>query len=217
MRFKAILDAHDNNENQNGAYFDPSVSSLDAFKHGTQSQDIINEQEKLLWTNMVIFQFPLWWYTIPAILKGWFDGVYAYGFTYGVAEHSDTHWGDRFGEGTLKGKRAMLIVTAGGWQSHYNARGINGPIDDLLFSFQHGMLFYPGFDVLPPYVVYRTGRKDENRFKQLCEELGAPLDTLETILPIAYRPQNNGAYHIPALTLKEHIKLGKSGFGIYTN
>lgn len=64
---------------------------------------------------MVIFQFPLWWYTMPAILKGWFDRVYAYGFAYGVGEHSDSHWGDRFGDGTLKGKRAMLIITTGGW------------------------------------------------------------------------------------------------------
>ena len=54
-----------------------------------------------------------------AILKGWVDRVYAFGFAYGVGERSDTHWGDRFGEGTLAGKRAMLIVTVGGWAAHY--------------------------------------------------------------------------------------------------
>lgn len=216
MQFKTVLDAHDNTANQKGAYFDASMSSLDAFKNGTQSQDIIIEQEKLLWANMVIFQFPLWWYTMPAILKGWFDRVYAYGFAYGVGEHSDSHWGDRFGDGTLKGKRAMLIITAGGWQSHYSAKGINDPIDDLLFPIQHGMLYYPGFDVLPPFVVFRTGRVDEKKFKQLCEELGTRLDTLETTPPIAFRPQNHGAYHIPALTLKDHIEPEKSGFSIHT-
>lgn len=52
-------------------------------------------------------------------------------------------------EGTFIGKRAMLIVTAGGWAEHYSPRGINGPIDDILFPIQHGMLFYPGFEVLP--------------------------------------------------------------------
>jgi hypothetical protein len=64
---------------------------------------------------------------MPAILKGWVDRVYAYGFAYGVGEHSDKYWGDRFGEGTLVGKRAMLIVTNGGWEEHYAARGVNGP------------------------------------------------------------------------------------------
>ncbi|MEJ1268850.1 NAD(P)H-dependent oxidoreductase [Pantoea ananatis] len=44
----------------------------------------------------------------------------------------------------------MLVVTMGGWESHYSPRGINGHIDDILFPIQHGILFYPGFDVLPP-------------------------------------------------------------------
>jgi hypothetical protein len=52
----------------------------------------------------------------------------------------------------------MLIVTAGGWAEHYSPRGINGPIDDILFPIQHGMLFYPGFEVLPPLVFYRTDK-----------------------------------------------------------
>jgi NAD(P)H dehydrogenase (quinone) len=125
---------------------------------GTQSADIAAEQEKLLWADTVIFQFPLWWFSMPAIMKGWIDRVYAWGFAYGVGEHSDRHWGDRYGEGTFVGKRAMLIVTAGGWAEHYSPRGINGPIDDILFPIQHGMLFYPGFEVLPPLVFYRTDK-----------------------------------------------------------
>jgi NAD(P)H dehydrogenase (quinone) len=99
-------------------------------------------------------------------------------FAYGVGEHSDRHWGDRYGEGTLAGKRAMLVVTTGGWEEHYAPRGINGPINDILFPIQHGMLFYPGFEVLPPLVFYRTEKTDEQRFAQQCRELGQRLDTL---------------------------------------
>jgi NAD(P)H dehydrogenase (quinone) len=111
-------------------------------------------------------------------MKGWIDRVYAYGFAYGVGEHSETHWGDRYGEGTFAGKRAMLVVTAGGWAEHYAPRGINGSIDDILFPIQHGMLFFPGFDVLPPVVFYRTDKLDEQRFAILREELARRLDTL---------------------------------------
>ena len=85
-----------------------------AFAAGALTEDVKTEQEKLLWADTLILQFPLWWYSMPAILKGWVDRVYAFGFAYGVGERSDTHWGDRFGEGTLAGKRAMLIVTVGG-------------------------------------------------------------------------------------------------------
>ena len=98
-------------------------ASGEAFAAGALTEDVKAEQEKLLWADTLILQFPLWWYSMPAILKGWVDRVYAFGFAYGVGERSDTHWGDRFGEGTLAGKRAMLIVTVGGWATHYAPRG----------------------------------------------------------------------------------------------
>lgn len=109
----------------------------------------------------------------------------------------------------------MLMVTAGGWESHYAPRGINGPIDDLLFPIQHGILHYPGFDVLPPFVVYRTGRMDTDRYTNICEQLTHRLNQLETIKPIAFRSQNLGDYHIPELTLKPHIQPDQTGFSIH--
>jgi len=154
---------------------------------------------------------------MPAILKGWIERVYAFGFAYGVGEHSDTHWGDRFGEGTLAGKRAMLMVTAGGWESHYGPRGINGPIDEVLYPIQHGILFYPGFDVMPPFIVYRADSTDESRFVHIRDELGQRLDTLFSADPIAFRPQNKGDYDIPALTLRDDILPGRTGLSIHVS
>src|SRR5438876_465948 len=40
------------------------------------------EMEKLVWADFLIFQFPLWWFSVPAILKGWVDRVFAMGFSY---------------------------------------------------------------------------------------------------------------------------------------
>ena len=152
---------------------------------------------------------------MPAILKGWIERVYACGFAYGVGEHSDKRWGDRYGEGVMAGKRAMLVVTAGGWASHYGARGINGPMQDLLFPIHHGVLHYPGFDVLPPFVVYRTSKVDEVAFPRLTHELGHRLDTLATTTPIAYRRQNHGDYVIPAMTLRDDLAPGREGFDVH--
>lgn len=215
MQWKATLDEHDAPERDPREPFHASLDSKRAFAEGTQSADIAREQEKLRWADTVIFQFPMWWFSMPAIMKGWFDRVYAYGFAYGVGEHSDTHWGDRYGEGSMSGKRAMLVVTTGGWDSHYSARGINGPIDDLLFPIQHGVLHYPGFSVLPPVVVHRTSRMDEARFEQTRATLGERLDTLWTTTPIAFRAQNAGDYEIPALTLRSELAPGRRGFGVH--
>lgn len=215
MKWKATLDADDMADKPIDERFDPSLHSKRAFENDTQPEDIKLEQEKLIWADAVIFQFPMWWFSMPAILKGWFERVYAYGFAYGVGEHSDTHWGDRYGEGTLVGKRAMLMITTGGWASHYSPRGINGPIDDILFPIHHGMLFYPGFDVLPPFIVYRTSRVDDAQFEATCDELGRRLDKLWDIEPISFRRQNAGDYEIPALALRSDIESGQSGFGVH--
>lgn len=215
MRWKAPIDASDSLNGDAERRFDASQDSRRAFASGLQSPDISAEQDKLRWADALILQFPLWWFSMPAILKGWVDRVYAYGFAYGVGEHSDARWGDRYGEGSMVGKRAMLVVTTGGWDSHYGPRGINGPMDDLLFPIHHGILYYPGFDVLPPFVVHRTSRIDEVRFTSICEDLGQRLDDLWRTEPIAYRKQNAGDYEIPALTLKPDVAPGQVGFAAH--
>lgn len=215
MKWKATLDASDNIDHVPGTAFHASLDSKHAFENGTQSEDIAVEQEKLKWADALILQFPLWWFSMPAILKGWVERVYAYGFAYGVGEHSDARWGDRYGEGSMVGKRAMLIVTTGGWEPHYSARGINGPIDDILFPINHGVLFYPGFDVLPPFVVYRTSKMDEARFARETDALGRRLDELWSTRPIPFRRQNGGDYAIPECTLREEILPGQAGLGVH--
>jgi NAD(P)H dehydrogenase (quinone) len=186
------------------------------FAAGALTEDVKAEQDKLDWADVLILQFPMWWYSMPAILKGWVDRVYAYGFAYGVGEHSDRHWGDRFGEGRFVGKRAMLIVTTGGWEEHYSPRGINGPIDDLLFPINHGILYYPGFDVLPPFVAYRVDRLDNRGFAAISADLRERMRTLGTAEPIAYRRQNGGDYDIPSLVLRRDLaSLEASGFGLH--
>lgn len=215
MQWKSQLDENDSSSAPIGDVFHPSLDSKHAFEQGTQSEDIAAEQAKLQRADAVIFQFPLWWFSMPAIMKGWVDRVYACGFAYGVGEHSDSHWGDRYGEGRLAGKRAMLLVTTGGWASHYSPRGINGPINDILFPIQHGILFYPGFTVLPPLVIYHSSRIDEARYAAHCAELAERLDTLWQTPPLPFRQQNGGDYDIPALTLREDILPGEQGLAIH--
>ncbi|KDN82418.1 NAD(P)H-dependent oxidoreductase [Kitasatospora cheerisanensis] len=215
MNWKAVLDAAD----YGTAASDPLKVAADsgrAFEAGTLTPDVLAEQEKLLWADTVIFQFPLWWYTMPAILKGWVDRVFSYRFAYGVGEHSETKYGERFGEGTLAGRRALLSVTVGGPASHYAARGINGPIDDLLFPIQHGILYYPGIEVLPPFVVHGADRLTPEDHPAVAEAWRHRLRTLETTAPIPYRPQNLGDYDLPSLHLKPHLEpIGTTGFSLH--
>ncbi|MFE3189563.1 NAD(P)H-dependent oxidoreductase [Nocardia sp. NPDC059240] len=215
MGWKATVDAAD---------YGPDASSPlrvgrdsgRAFDAGTLTADVRGEHDKLLWADTVVFQFPLWWYTMPAILKGWVDRVFTYNFAYGVGEHNDIKYGERFGEGTLAGRRALLSVTVGGPESHYAARGINGPIEDLLFPIQHGILYYPGIEVLPPFVLYRTDRMTAEDFPDVAKAWEQRLLTLDSTEPIAFRRQNFGDYEIPSLQLKDGLEpVGRKGFGLH--
>ncbi|WP_306361685.1 NAD(P)H-dependent oxidoreductase [Nocardia sp. CC227C] len=187
-----------------------------AYDTGGLTADVLAEQDKLRWADTVILQFPLWWYSMPAILKGWVDRVFTYGFGYGVGEHNDTKWGDRYGEGTLAGKRAMLSVTIGGREAHYSDRGVNGPVDDLLFPIQHGILYYTGMEVVPPFVVYGADRHTEEDFTVAAKQYRQRLRTLADTAPIPYRPQNGGDYELPSLRLRTGREVpGRSGFGLH--
>ncbi|MFZ3495192.1 NAD(P)H-dependent oxidoreductase [Streptomyces sp. 5.8] len=215
MNWKAAVDAEDYGPHASS----PLKVTLDsgrAFGAGALTPDVRAEQEKLLWADTIVFQFPLWWYTMPAILKGWVDRVFSYRFAYGVGEHSATKYGERFGEGTLAGRRALLSVTVGGPESHYADRGINGPIDDLLFPIHHGILYYPGIEALPPFVLYGADRMTGADYADVAKAWVERLLTLESTEPIAFRRQNFGDYEIPSLRLKEGLEpAGRAGFGLH--
>ena len=69
------------------------------------------EQQRLLDHDVIVFQFPLFWYSTPAILKEWQDIVLEHGFAYGSG-------GDK-----LTGKRMMLAISAAGPQDAYSPKG----------------------------------------------------------------------------------------------
>jgi NAD(P)H dehydrogenase (quinone) len=214
MEWKAVYDAKDFPERNDSAPLNYDKASQEAFKTGTQAPDIAEEQRKLLWADVVILQFPMWWYGMPAILKGWVDRVYAYGFAYGVGVHGGGRWGDRFGEGTLKGRRAMIATTVGGRMAHYGPRGVNGTMDDLLWPIQHGVLFYPGLDVVPPTIFYEVGHASAEAIESMTQTYIERLLNIQSVDPIPFRPQNGGDYD-DVQVLKPHLDSGVTGHALH--
>src|SRR5882757_3031139 len=79
MRWKASVDAGDFAGRDANEPLDVSAASKHAYETSTQAAEIAAEQRKVLEADALILQFPLWWFSMPAILKGWVDRVYAYG------------------------------------------------------------------------------------------------------------------------------------------
>ncbi|GBQ89471.1 NAD(P)H-dependent oxidoreductase [Asaia krungthepensis] len=214
MNWKAVADSADFTTHSDSDRLHYAAASKTAYQEGTQAADILAEQQKLLWADGVILNFPLWWFGLPAILKGWIDRVYACGFAYGVGAQGGARWGDRYGEGTLMGKRAMLAVTLGGREPHYTDRGVNGRLFDVLWPIQHGILFYPGMSVLPPFALYQADRLDDARWVEARESFQARLKDFFTEIPIAFRTQNGGDYDEQQV-LREGLGSGKDGLMIH--
>ncbi|MDA1358613.1 NAD(P)H-dependent oxidoreductase [Glycomyces luteolus] len=184
-----------------------------AFETGRLSPDIRAEQQKLLDADLVLLLFPLWWFTVPAILKGWIDRVFTYNFAYGAAL-------PRYGDGPLAGKRAMLATLTGGRAGHYTPRGVNGPIEDLLFPLNHGLLHFTGFDVLPPFVEHSAVHLSDDHYGQITDRFRMRLTTAFTTDPIPYRSETGGDY--TALTHPDGSELrpdretpGTTGFNLH--
>lgn len=115
--------------------------------HRSYAEDILREQDRLASADLVIFQFPLWWYAVPAILKGWADRVLTHGFAYTEE--------NLFQTGLLRGKHAMLSVTTGGTaQELVEDSAYTGTIDEILKPFSGGVLQFVGMEVVPAHVFY---------------------------------------------------------------
>jgi NAD(P)H dehydrogenase (quinone) len=212
--WKAVADRGDFLEQAKPDRLSYIAESGHAFASGTQTADIAAEQQKLLRADAVLLSFPMWWFGMPAILKGWVDRVFAYGFAYGVGPHGGERWGDRYGEGVLSGRRAMLTVTIGGREPHYGERGVNGRLDDLLWPIQHGMLFYPGMAVMPPFVIYQSDRLSGNAWPGVAQAYKRRLAGLFRDEPIPFRRQNGGHYD-GRQVLKPGLGAGESGTRIH--
>jgi NAD(P)H dehydrogenase (quinone) len=207
QKWKAVFDADDFPARIDDEKLAFITESGHAFDTGTQTNDVEQEQQKLLQADAVVFQFPLWWFGFPAILKGWVDRVFAYGFAYGYKGAGNAY---RYGDGALMGKRALLSVAVGGPAADYGPRGINGPLDQLLFPITHGTLFFAGMDVLPTFAVYGAAKLDEAAVDAAKRALEQRLVRLFTDEPIAYRRQNDGDYP-DKQTLAPHVATDITG------
>jgi NAD(P)H dehydrogenase (quinone) len=136
----------------NADYFKPQLEEKHASQVGGFAPDIQAEMDKVSRADFLLLNFPLWWFSVPAILKGWVDRVFAMGFAYGGGRVFET--------GMFRGKRAMLSITTGGGESSYEQDGRNGPLLRHLFHVHHGMLWFCGIEVLPPFVAWSAAHVD---------------------------------------------------------
>lgn len=144
------------------------VTAIDLYREYPRFNiNIDKEQQRLRDHDVVVFQFPMYWYSTPAILKEWQDLVLEYGFAYGST-------------GTeLHGKYFMCATSAGGKEEAYCTDGFNHfTIGELLQPLQQ-MSSLTGMIYLAPFVLFgsRTA-SEENRINGHAEKYQTLLTAL---------------------------------------
>ena len=156
MQFSPVSGRNNFTSSKDREYFKQQAEELFAIEVGGFAPDIEQELEKLEWCDLMIWQFPLWWFGLPAILKGWADRVLAMGRAYGA--------GKMYERGVFGGKRALLSLTTGSSEEWFQKGGFHGDIHGVLRPIQRGILEFVGFSVLAPHVVYGPAHMtDEER------------------------------------------------------
>ena len=114
----------------------------------TLAPEVESEINHLLECNLLVVHFPLWWFGMPAILKGWMDRVFVYGRMYRSVM--------RYDKGICAGKKVIACVTTGASEDSCSHNGREGDTQlhlwPILFPFR-----YLGFDVLQPEIFHGVG------------------------------------------------------------
>jgi glutathione-regulated potassium-efflux system ancillary protein KefF len=108
--------------------------------------DVSAEQSVLQNARVVVLQHPMYWYSVPSLLKHWFDKVLVRGFAYGP------------GGKALWGKSCLWVVTTGGDEQAFGAHGMHArPFNEFMPVVEQTALFC-GMSWEEPLVVYGAHR-----------------------------------------------------------
>jgi len=157
-------------------FFKYQKEQLVASDRGGFAPGLAAEMAKLSWCDLVVFLFPLWWFSVPAIMKGWFDRVLAMGFAYGGGRWFET--------GPLRGRRALLAMTTGAWRERYTEGAIFGGIERVLYPLHVGILNLVGLDVLEPFIAWAPSRIGEEQRRVILADWRRRLAGIEHEAPL---------------------------------
>ncbi|MBE1530723.1 NAD(P)H oxidoreductase [Actinomadura algeriensis] len=125
--------------------FDPRMTSADepdwSDPGKTYSPGTREHMRRLDAADAIVVVFPVWWFGLPAILKGWVDRVWNYGFAYGG------------GRSRLAGKRMAWIGLAGYPRDHFTEAGWDRSVERHL---RDGIARFCDIEDVSVHLVYDT-------------------------------------------------------------
>ncbi|MGO3805024.1 MAG: NAD(P)H-dependent oxidoreductase [Sphingobacterium sp.] len=137
-----------------------SLEEMEGQRVGRVSEDVKTEQDKIIWADCITFIHPIWWTGLPAILKGYIDRVFSYGFAY------------RYDQGIQKGlltdKQTVIINTHGKSHAEYQHLGMDTA---LSLTSDKGIYTYCGLKVKQHFFFDKADRANSEVIEEWTHQI----------------------------------------------
>ena len=128
--------------------------------------DVEAEQRALSRCDTMVWQHPMYWYSVPGLLKHWFDKVLARGWAYGE------------GGTALRGKRCLWVVTTGGDETAFRPEGMHAfPFPAFVPHVEQTARFC-GMEWLEPLVLHGSHRVSSHELHEFARSYRTRIELL---------------------------------------
>ena len=132
-----------------------SLNDMNGQRIGQVADEVKNEQDFISWADRIVFVYPIWWTGMPAIMKGYIDRVFSYGFAY--------RYDQGVQKGLLTGKQTIIINSHGKSNAEYEAMGMDKA---LMLTSDTGIFTYCGLEIKEHFYFDKADRAtDESIFE----------------------------------------------------
>jgi len=192
--FNPVISPADMTSHENDAVFNPGMEQMHASQNSLFASDLQAESDKLMAADFLLLQFPLWWFSMPAMMKGWIDRVFAFGTAY--------DFGRTWDDGVFSGRRAMLSVTASAPAEAFLPDGRNGDMERVLWPIHAGILALCGYSVLPPFISHGIPFVGPEAMKAELDRFAEVLCRIDSATPLFFHSNDD----IEGYRLAEGVK-----------
>ena len=203
-RFDPVASERDFQRRDDPGYLVYSLEQRHAFHHRALAPDIAEEVDALRAADLLVLVFPVFWFSVPAMLKGWIDRVFLSGLFYRGKHVYDA--------GGMAGKKAMVVTSLGGREHMFGPGAIHGDLHGMLRHLLQGTLGYVGYEVCEPFVAYHVPYVMPERRAAMLAELAQAVRGLEgrPCLPMPRRADFDDEFR-PLASKDTHPQLSKLG------
>ncbi len=176
--FNAVASAEDFGDRSQPDYLVYPLEQRHAWKNQTIDPQIAAEVEAVRNADLLVLVFPVFWYSVPAQLKGWIDRVFLSGVFYGGTRVYD--------QGGMRGKQAMVVASLGGRDYMFGPDSIHGDLTAMFRHLLQGTLGYVGYSVHEPFFAYHVPYVDNTERTNMLTQLSHDMESIESraVLPM---------------------------------